>query len=155
MVPFLGTRYVSTFRAFDVNRAISILIHGSELVAVAHGLVEYWDYRWIFLALGTIQTQNCEHDSARGMSRATTQLLGPTSKCVRRMNLRPSSVPPDLHRSIFLPMSRQSTGSGTPCRNPRPRALPQQAPPPLRSSSFVVRGWACAGDSRDAPERSD
>ena len=28
-----------------------MLIHGSELVAVAQGLVEYWDSRWIFSAL--------------------------------------------------------------------------------------------------------
>ena len=28
-----------------------MLIHGSELVAVAQGLVEYWDYRWTFSAL--------------------------------------------------------------------------------------------------------
>ena len=28
-----------------------MLIYGSELVAVAQGLVEYWDSRWIFSAL--------------------------------------------------------------------------------------------------------
>ena len=28
-----------------------MLIHGSELVAVAQGLVEYWDSLWIFSAL--------------------------------------------------------------------------------------------------------
>ena len=35
---------LGTFGAFNVNRAISTLIHGSEMVAVAQrGLVEYWD----------------------------------------------------------------------------------------------------------------
>ena len=28
-----------------------MIIHGSGLVAVAQGLVEYWDTRWIFSAL--------------------------------------------------------------------------------------------------------
>ena len=51
MVPFFSARYVDTFGVFDVNRAISMLIHGSGMVAVAQGLVEYRDSRWIFSAL--------------------------------------------------------------------------------------------------------
>ena len=51
MVPFFSARYVDTFGVFDVNRAISMLIFGSELVAVAQGLVEYRDSWWIFSAL--------------------------------------------------------------------------------------------------------
>ena len=53
MVPFFSTRYVGTFGEFNVNRA---LYHAHPwlrdgAVAVAHGLVEYWDSRWIFSAL--------------------------------------------------------------------------------------------------------
>ena len=51
MVPIFSTRYVETFGVFDVNGAIPMLIHGSELVVVAQGLVEYRDYRWAFSAL--------------------------------------------------------------------------------------------------------
>ena len=48
-----------------------MLIHGSELVAVAQGLVEYWDSRWIFSALATTRFQKSEHILRSGMSRAT------------------------------------------------------------------------------------
>ena len=40
-----------------------MLINGSELVAVAQGLVEYCNYRWIFSALpSTTKSQKSEHD---------------------------------------------------------------------------------------------
>ena len=79
-MPFLGTRYVGTFREFDVNRAITMLIHGSELVAVAQGLVEYRDLQWIFSAgLYDIISQKSEHVTPRGMSRASRELLGPSA----------------------------------------------------------------------------
>ena len=66
-----------------------MLIHGSEMVAVAQGLVEYRDSRWI--SGSTIRPQNSEHAIRRGMSRATRELLlGPSARA--RRNLRPSSV---------------------------------------------------------------
>ena len=71
-----------------------MLIHGSELVAVAQGLVEYRDLQWIFSAgLYDIISQKSEHVTPRGMSRASRErsCVG-SNKCVRR-NLRPSSVP--------------------------------------------------------------
>ena len=75
MVPFFSTRYVDTFGVFDVNRAISMLIHGSELVAVAQGAGGILGLSVDFLG-STIRSQKSEHDSARGMSRATRELLG-------------------------------------------------------------------------------
>ena len=57
-----------------------MLIHGSELVAMAQGLVEYrdWGLSVDFLS-STIRSQKSEHDAPRRMSRATTQLLGPSA----------------------------------------------------------------------------
>ena len=61
MVPFFSTRYVDTFRVFDVNRAISMLIHGSELVAVAQGAGGILGLSVDFLG-STTRSQNSEHD---------------------------------------------------------------------------------------------
>ena len=65
-----------------------MLIHGSELVAVAQGLVEYWDSRWIFSALRqylkilstTLHAQSpCEASGAgggeRGRGRTMTKVF--------------------------------------------------------------------------------
>ena len=40
------TVYSASPRAPFLSRGISMLIHGSELVAVAQELVKYWDSRW-------------------------------------------------------------------------------------------------------------
>ena len=58
-----------------------MLIHGSELVAVAQGLVEYWDSRWIFSALRYDLKQASTSVHARN-EQGYSQTLGP--KCVRR-----------------------------------------------------------------------
>ena len=90
MAPFSSIRYVDTSRAFDVNRAISMLIHGSELVAVAQGAGGILGLSVDFLG-STIRSQKSEHDSRSGMSRATTQLLGPRASdatCGRQVFLR-------------------------------------------------------------------
>ena len=42
-----------------------MIIHGSELVAVAQGLVEYWDSGWTFSALRQNLKNVSEHDSRR------------------------------------------------------------------------------------------
>ena len=55
-----------------------MLIHGSELVAVAQGLVEYWDSRWIFSALAsTIRSQKSEHVLRCAFVRRTRQVRPP------------------------------------------------------------------------------
>ena len=86
-----------------------MLIHGSELVAVAQGLVEYWDYLVDFLG-STIRPQKSEHATPRGMSRASRKLLGVGSRSVLR-NLRPSSVSP-LSPRVAWPTSE--LGSSVP-----------------------------------------
>ena len=75
MVPFLSTRYVDTFGVFDVNRAISMLIHGSELVAVAQGAGGILGLSVDFLG-STTKSQKSKIDTLCGMSRASRELLG-------------------------------------------------------------------------------
>ena len=60
MVPFFSARYVDTFGVFDVNRAIPVLIHGSELVAVAQGAGGILGLSVDFLG-STTRSQNSEH----------------------------------------------------------------------------------------------
>ena len=67
MVPFFSTRYVDTFRVFDVNRAISMLIHGSELVAVAQGAGGILGLSVDFLG-STIRSQKSEHAIRRAIA---------------------------------------------------------------------------------------
>ena len=82
-----------------------MLIHGSELVAVAQGLVEYWDSRWIFSAL-RYELKNPKHDSARGMSRrlqrnSWAQVRATQPAAVKCSLVFPTSVLPQPRTSSF------------------------------------------------------
>ena len=99
MVPFFSTRYVDTFRVFDVNRAISTYIYGPELVGSGSGAGGILGLSVGFLG-STTKSQKSKHDSRSGMSSTPTFILGGQTPT------QPAAV---KCSSIYLPMSSGTT----------------------------------------------